>query len=398
MTLPFSQVVSLGVLVKVGTRDEVWPEEAGLAHALEHMLFQGTENFPTSLDLTAHVERVGGDLNAFTSSEFTFFHATVPAGRPSRACDVLVEQILRPRFPSKQIGPEMGNITQEIREKVDSPTDHVSRQARELFFDGHPLGRNTLGTETSVQSFTQGHFRRFWEKWYGDANLVFIAVGNISPESALRAFAQGFSGRSDGGESNHRPPLIAELPSSTPGSLHRIKREIKQVHGRLSWLGPPSFRWLECSAMTTLSVMAGGGKSFPLFQEIRNRLGLCYSIGISFESFSDVGQLTVRVATDPNRYEQALEAIRQVMRRLREDQKLFEIALEARLGKESRRYESAEQILRRAAWDIVRGGRPLGFEEQLAQILRVTFDEVVAAADKFVNPDASHVVLLGPLS
>src|SRR3989344_9441143 len=190
--MPHVESVAVGVLVFAGTRDEVWPKEAGIAHALEHMVFQGNTRLPNSEAISGEIELLGGQNNAHTSQEGTFFYCTVPANAFSVAVRWLGDLLGKPIFPEHKIGPEMSNIVSEIRGYNDDPTYLCSMKFTENVYGQHPLGRNVLGTEAAVSSFVQTDFRNFMERLYYPQNYTFVVVGNVKTPEAVRLFDQMF--------------------------------------------------------------------------------------------------------------------------------------------------------------------------------------------------------------
>src|SRR3989344_1355732 len=184
--MPNVQSVACGVLVHAGTCDENWPKEAGLAHAFEHMVFRGTSEFPTSKELTGYLERIGGYVNAWTWKEMTFYFNAVPKHRVDRSINYLYELLVAPQFRSEFISTEMSNIVEEIKRANDDPSGLVGDIADEVLYGEHPLAKRTLGTIEAVKSFTHDDFVRWHDAYYHSTNLVFLVVGNISAEEALR--------------------------------------------------------------------------------------------------------------------------------------------------------------------------------------------------------------------
>ena len=179
LEMPHVKSVAMGILVKTGTRDEIWPREAGIAHAVEHMVFRGTEEFSDSKNLAAYIEDVGGTLNAWTDNEATFFYNIMPADKIKRGIHSLSQLLRKTLINEKDIKIEMQNIAQEIRRANDDPQSYLRIKADEIIYNSHFLGRCELGTEESISSFKQRDFKNFMKKFYHPANYAFIAVGNF---------------------------------------------------------------------------------------------------------------------------------------------------------------------------------------------------------------------------
>ncbi len=391
MPLPHHETVAVGVLVHAGCRDEVWPSQAGLAHALEHMFFQGTERFAGSKELSAYLERVGGVINAWTWTEMTFYWRSAPAAFAERAWETLAEQLRFPTFPEAKIPVEMKNVVQEIRRAHDDPKSFVARQANSLFYGSHPLGRDTLGTEAAVSSFTQKDFKGFWQKYYRPENFVFIVAGKITPEAAQKLFETHFPEPATGTTRTLAPEAFVPPAPAT----HKLGREIQQVHLNLTWPAPAASH-ADYPALRLFQTMVSGGMSFPLFQEVRDRLGLCYEVRASLTPWSDAGAFVVYVGTDPERYEQAVRAVKEVMAKTATDEELFKAAQTTMIGRLALTYESPADIISLAAQDVTRFGEARGYKEAIAQIESVSFADIARVVAKYLDPAQAQLTLLAP--
>jgi len=250
--------VASGVLVKAGTRHEIWPKEAGIAHALEHMRFQGTQLFPTSRDISALIEDDGGVINAWTSGEGTFFWQKIPATAFAKSPLLLSQQLLHPLIPEKKIATEMQNIVQEIRMVKDDPSHFALREFGHLIYSGHVLSRDVLGTEESVTSFTRPDFMNFSDRLYFGQRMRFIVVGNVPELDVVRSFNSYFHDvkASDGSLEENTGNLKTEKREV----IH--KRQIEQVHMVVGYLlGAGDAR--SVTALSVFANMIGGGMSFP---------------------------------------------------------------------------------------------------------------------------------------
>ncbi|MCI0550710.1 MAG: insulinase family protein, partial [Anaerolineae bacterium] len=202
--MPYVESVALGVLVFAGTRDETWPKQAGIAHALEHMLFQGNKRLPNQHAIAAEIEDVGGVVNAWTNNEVTMYYRVMPRTALGIAVDSLASQLTTPLFRDENIKLEMMNIVQEIGMCHDDPGVFCQMQFEETVFGQHPLGKNTLGTAESVSNFSPDDFGEFHGAHYRPANYVFIVVGNTTLGEAEIACNERSFGTSINGGRNIR--------------------------------------------------------------------------------------------------------------------------------------------------------------------------------------------------
>lgn len=383
--------VSIGVLVKCGTRDEIWPKEAGIAHALEHMHFQGTENFPNSLKLAEYIEEIGGRMNAWTGSERTFYFTRVPVGHAERAVRIISEQMEKSIFPEEKIPAEMKAIVQEINKRDDNPRAYLWKLATEFIYKTHPLAKDTLGLEESVLALTRNDFLNFKKRYYDPSNYVFIAVGNISEKEALELFEKYFEEKSEM-EPNIRKNEIAPIQTER----QFIKRkELNQLHLDMNALveagEDKSSLYLDF-----FSRMISGGMSFPLFQEVRDKRGLCYTIGSSMQKRSDFGVFDIYMGTDSKRYKEAIDAVLEVIEKSKSDEVLLNKVKNLSIGRLLLNYENTGDIIMRAMKDITFLGHPRGFEEVKKEIEEVDIDNIKQAVDKYLKPEQILTIMLAP--
>lgn len=383
--------VAMGVIIKCGTRDEIWPKEAGIAHALEHMHFQGTTNFPNNMKLAGRIEEVGGRINANTSNERTFYHARVPVGYAERAIEIISEQIENSIFPEDKIPVEMRNIVQEIKRRNDDPQGYLWKISKEFVYGDHPLGKDVLGKEESVLAFTREDFLAFKKRYYNSSNYVFVAVGNITEDEALKLFDKYFTDDSEKNPNNRKDEIVVDKTNK-----QFVKnKELDQLHVFLDALigkgEDKSSLYLEF-----FKNMISGGMSFPLFQEVRDKRGLCYSIWASITKRMDVSNFSVYVGTDPKRYREAIDATMEVIEKSKSDINLLNKVKNLRLGQLMLSYENTQDIIMWAVTDILFLGRPRGLEEIKKEIEEVRIEDIKNAVDKYLNPKSIYTTMLAP--
>jgi len=391
LSSPHYNSVSIGVLVKCGTRDEIWPKEAGIAHALEHMHFQGTENFSDSLKLSEYIEETGGRINAWTSSERTFYSARVPVGYAERAVYAISEQMKKSIFPEKKIPIEMKNIVQEINRKNDNPRLYIWKKAAEFIYKTHPLSKDMLGLEKSVLAFTRNDFLNFKKRYYDSSNYIFIAVGNISEKESSELFEKYFGEKPEIGP-NIRKKEIAPVQAE---KRFIEKKELSQLHlSMAALLGPGEDK--SSLYLYFFLKMISGGMSFPLFQEVRDKRGLCYGIGASMIRRSDFGSFNIYVGTDSKRYQETMKTIFEVIEKSKSDEGLLNKVKKMSVGQLLLAYEHTGDVISRAEGDITFLGHPRGFEEIKKEIEAVNIDDVQRAVDEYLKPEQILTTMLAP--
>ncbi len=391
MYLPHSNTVASGVLVKAGTRDEIWPQEAGLAHALEHMVFQGTKNFATSEKLAAYIEETGGDIDAWTWKEGTFYWNRLPTKYKERSTFVLAEMINEALIPKEKIPIQMKSIVEEIRRAKDNPLRYLYELAEPFLYSRHPLSKMTLGTEESVLKFERKHFIEFKKRYYDPVNFIFIIAGSINAHSALELFEKNFPKKKIISE-NVREKLY--LTDSKQRKLIH-KKELEQVHILLvAPVGEANGKLTK--AVSLFTTMISGGMSFPLFQEVRDKRGLCYAIGASVTKFSDVGKFDLYIGTNPKHYQEAIDVSLAVINENKNNELLLQKAKSVELGNLALQYENTGAIINIAAHDILEDKKPKGYSELQKEIESITIKDIEKAVDTYLKPEDIRQVLLVP--
>ncbi|MDP2947486.1 MAG: pitrilysin family protein [Nanoarchaeota archaeon] len=386
----YNSVVA-GVIIKCGTRDEIWPKEAGIAHALEHMHFQGTKNFPNSMILGEYIEETGGKMNAFTNNERTFYFARVPIEYAERGVRFLSEQIEKSIFPEDKIPIEMKNIIQEIKRRNDDPHGLLWKTSQQFIYGNHPLSRDILGIEESVLAFTKNDFLEFKKRNYNSSNYVFVVVGNITEDEALKLFNKYFDNKP--GRNPNKRENIKVIPPQEKQFIR--KKELDQLHISFDALigkgSDKSSLYLEF-----FRDMISGGMSFPLFQEVRDKRGLCYSIGASLTKRTDVGDFNIYIGTDPKRHKEAISATLEVIEKSKSDEVLLNKVKNLKLGQLALEYENTQDVIYSVTNDILFFGRPRGFEEIKKEIEEVAIGNIEESVNKYLNPDSIFTTMLAP--
>lgn len=286
--LPSIESVAMGVWVKSGARNEL-EDEHGIAHLLEHMAFKGTSS-RSAFDIAAQIENVGGEINAATSVETTSFYARVLSDDVPLAVDILADILQDSSFDPEELAREQHVILQEIGAAHDTPDDIVFDRFSETAFQRQALGRSILGTPETVKSFTSAQLHKFLERQYGADNMVVVAAGDIDHDKFVREVERRLGGfRATSG-------ALAPQAAHYVGGEFREKRDLLDAQIVLGFEGR-AYHVRDFYASQVLSMILGGGMSSRLFQEIREKRGLCYSIYAFHWGFSDTGVFGVHAAT-----------------------------------------------------------------------------------------------------
>ena len=298
--MPHLGTVALGLWVASGARHEA-PHEHGISHLLEHMAFKGTAR-RTAAEIAEEIEQVGGDLNAATSLDATCYYARVLKDDLAVALDLLADIVQHPRYSEEDLERERDVILQEIAGTRDSPEDIVFDLVQDAAFTGQPLGRPILGTIESVSGFTTGDLRTFLAARYRAENMVLSAAGNVDHDALVKHAETLFSALNPGSAS-------LALPARYVGGARTSDKTFEQAHVVLGYQGL-AFRDPDYYAAQVFSGLFGGGMSSRLFQEVREKRGLCYSIYSSAWGLSDTGLFSVHAATGPDMIDRLVDVIR----------------------------------------------------------------------------------------
>jgi predicted Zn-dependent peptidase len=278
---------SLGVWVQAGSRHET-PAQNGVAHFLEHMAFKGTAR-RSAADIAVEIENVGGYLNAYTSRETTAYYARVLGEDVALAMDLIADILRAPAFAPEEIAVERGVILQEIGQALDTPDDVIFDWLQEVSYPGQPMGRPILGLAERVSAFDAADLRAFTAAHYRPDRMILAAAGAVDHDEILRLAESLYGDMAPGAE----PP--AE-PAAFLGGERRQVKKLEQAHIALAFEAPAQ-RDDAAAASQVFATALGGGMSSRLFQEAREKRGLCYSIFAQTSAYADTGALTIYAGT-----------------------------------------------------------------------------------------------------
>lgn len=285
--MPGLQSASVGVWVSAGGRHERL-EQNGIAHFLEHMAFKGTQR-RTALQIAEEIENVGGYINAYTSREVTAYYTRVLKDDVTLALDVIADILMNPVFEAREIEIERGVILQEIGQSLDTPDDVVFDWLQEAAFPDQPIGRTILGPSEKVSGFAREDLQGFVGEHYGPEQMILSAAGAVDHDAIVRLAEDLFGGMKS------RPTQVAENGRFVSGERREVKA-LEQAHFAMAFEAP-GYRSDEFYMAQIFSTAFGGGMSSRLFQEIREKRGLCYTIFSQIGSYSDTGLMTIYSGT-----------------------------------------------------------------------------------------------------
>ena len=395
--MPSLRSVTTGIWVRRGSRHEA-PELNGVCHFIEHAVFKGTQR-RSARDIAVESDRLGGNLDAFTTHEMTGFAVKVADKSLPLAFDLLADLLAHPRFDQNDLEREQKVMLEEMKMVEDTPDELLGELFNAAYFPGHPLGRPIEGTEETVTSFDHHTISAFHAREFSPANLVVAAAGNVEHERFLELVEKSFG--SSAAKEDTLPTELVEL-SPTPAApiLIEQKKELEQAHLVIAapW---PDAKDEDRYAASLLASVVGGGTSSRLWQTIREERGLAYSVGAGGSTFSDVGVFTIYAGTSPEHLDEVLDLSLAEMRRvvnesvpeeelkLVKDQALSSILL----GLES----SSARVSALARQEIIHGRR-ITPEEIMETVEAVKAEDLQRVARKYFRSDSLALGALGNLN
>jgi predicted Zn-dependent peptidase len=374
LALPGTRALTVLVAFDAGARNER-PEENGMAHFLEHLVFKGGEKYPTYKDVNETAERLGGVLNAYTSHDLVAFHITVRAESAVQAIDLLSDFVARPRLDAEELDRERGVVIQEINRAYDQPSTVAEYLIDRAAFGEHPLGQTVLGPEENLRSFTREGIIAFRERrWAGARGGAFLA-GNLDHLPAEEELQERF-GRFP---ALPGPEPYVPAPDFAPETLVE-ERDTNQSHLRMIYRPDiPVADVRKRAALTIYSTLLGGSMGSRLFEEIREKRGLCYSVYAVDHAFADVPVLQLGSGLDSAKCVEAYTRMREIVDELRDEGPTEEEVQRARAYAAGRRvlaFENTNAVARYAANQKIVFGEDIDPDAAIAALDAVTYDEV----------------------
>jgi predicted Zn-dependent peptidase len=393
--LPTLRSVSVGFWVGVGSRDE-HDSELGASHFLEHLLFKGTAN-RSAAEIAHAVESVGGDMNAFTAQEMTAFYVRVPDEQLDLAIDILAEVVWAAALRAADVDAERNVILEELHMRDDAPDDLVHELFAHAMFPDHPLGREVLGTQQSIEDMTREQIARFHDRHYRPSVIVVAAAGNLTHDRVVDRLARH-------GEALASGPDV-ELSRSVEGLAPAwpravLTKPVEQVHVVMGMRGiaredPDRY------ALTVLNQALGGGMSSRLFQEIRERRGLAYAVYSYRVAYVETGAFGVYAGTAPGRAAETIDVVGTELDRVIRDAGIggdeLTDAKSHLKGSMALSLETSNSRMHRLGSSELMLGEALSLDEIAARVDAVTPDDVARVVDRLFSSGARTLAVVGPV-
>lgn len=384
VALPGTRALTVLVAFDAGARNER-PEENGMAHFLEHLVFKGGEKYPHYSDVNETAERLGGVLNAYTSHDLVAFHITVRAESAPAAIDLLTDFVGRPHLDAEELDKERGVVIQEINRAYDQPSTVAEYLIDRAAFGEHPLGRTVLGPEENLRAFTRDGIVAFRERrWAGSRGGAFLAgnTEHLPAEAELHELFGRFPALAD-------PDPYVPAPDFAPQTLVE-ERDTNQSHLRMIYR--PTIDVTDVRARAALAIystLLGGSMGSRLFDEIREKRGLCYSVYAITHAFADAPILQLGSGLDSAKCIEAYTRMREIVDELRSDGPTEEEVQRARAyaaGRLVLAFENSNAVARHAANQTIVFGEEIDPDRAISALDEVTFEQVrEVAADVSEN-------------
>jgi predicted Zn-dependent peptidase len=391
--LPALRSVAVGFWVGTGSRDE--PDDlAGASHFLEHLLFKGTTG-RSAADIAHAVESCGGDMNAFTAHELTTYYVRVPDDRLELALEILSDIVWSPALRSEDVDSERQVILEEIRMRDDAPEDLVHDIFAEAIFPAHPIGREVIGSPDTIDAMTPPEIATFHREHYHPSNVVVAAAGNLEHDRVVELVERGLPA-----EFGTRPPRDVWPGGPGPKPVAVLQRDTEQAHvvlgmRALSTDDPDRY------ALGVVNQALGGGMSSRLFQEVREKRGLAYSVYSYRAAYEETGALAVAAGTSPERLDELLDVIDHELRRLVADRGITDRELDAAkghlTGSLALSLESSSSRMHRLGRSELTLGEVLSLDELVAEVVRVDVGDVGRVVDQVMATDERALAVVGPI-
>ena len=385
--------VSMGIWVKSGSRHED-PRVNGISHFVEHMVFKGTSN-RTAEDIARQVDSIGGNMDAFTGKETICFNVKVLDEHLPIAVDVLSDMVLHPVFDGKEIIRERGVILEEIKMDEDNPDYLVHEIFTQNFFKDHPLGKPILGTKETVRRFDQEAILDYYGGKFAPGNMIISAAGNLDHHELVELLRERFGQLPPGTNGWHDTP-----PKTNSRIILRNKKSLEQVQ---ICVGVPSYSISHDRRYVTyvLNTLLGGGMSSRLFQNIREKQGLVYSIFSELNPFRDAGMLSVYAGTSRESASKVVKAIVNEFRQLKEvpiTEDELKRAKDQLKGSLMLSLESSTARMSNLARQEMYYDHFIGMDEIINRIQVVTVEDLLRSANELFQPELIAVTVLGNLN
>jgi len=383
--------VCIGLWVCTGSRDES-PEENGLTHFIEHMLFKGTSK-RNAMEIAKEIDRIGGVINAFTGREYTCFYTKVLKTHVEKGFEIISDLFFNSLFRPEDIEKERGVILQEIKMAKDTPDEYVHDLFYRDLWGKNPLGAPVSGTIETVERFTREDIIGYFQNRFISSRLILAVAGNIKTEEVVSLGSRYF-----GVDSFETGVFPGPAPVAPLSGIHQHSRDLEQLH--VCWGGKGCSRTdRERYPLFALSTCLGGGMSSRLFQEVREKRGLVYSIYSYTNFFRSEGTFAITWSAQKNHFGEIVDIVSEEINRVRKEgmtEKDLSETKEQMKGNLLLSLEGTNSRMNKLATDEIYFERSVPIEEVVAHVDAITVEDVARVAERYVRPEQFCMTALGP--
>lgn len=395
LTVPMknTETVTVVVMVGVGSRYES-EKEAGLSHFIEHMMFKGTEKRPTTLDISETLDSIGGEFNAFTSSDKTAYYAKVDSKHLEVALDVVSDIFLNSKIENEEIEKEKGTVIQEINMIEDTPMVDVEIVLGNLLYKENSLGRHVAGFKKTVSTFKRKDFIDYMSRFYVANDTVVCVAGNFNEKKVLELVKEYFFGMKKG----FKPKYEKVVENQTKPELKLKNKKTDQTH---LLLGSRAYNYnhKDRFALSLLSIILGGNMSSRLFTEVREKRGLAYHVRTSVDAFEDCGYLATQAGVNHDKLEITIETILNEYRKITTEKvskKELQNAKDFIKGKSVMGFESSDEVAMFFVDQEVKKRKIMTLSEIFKNIDKVTESDILRVAKDIFQNKKLNLAVIGP--
>ncbi|AKM81814.1 MAG: Peptidase M16 domain protein [Candidatus Pacebacteria bacterium GW2011_GWF2_38_9] len=406
-----SKSVTTMFLANTGSRYEEKKEE-GLAHFFEHMVFKGTEKFPTAKELAETLDSIGADFNAFTSKEYTGYYVKSASANFSLALDVLSDMLFRPKLRQEDIDREKGVIIEELNMYADNPSAHIADVFEEMIFTDRALAHQIIGRKESIKSFKNADFKSFLKKFYGPENLLLVVAGGLKDlakdEAAIsEQIKKAMSKLKDDRVESKNPfpstdatsPALIGQKSFSQQKFRLVSKDTEQAHFVMAWPALDA-NHEDRYALQVLSTIIGGNMSSRLFSKVREERGLAYYVHSDSDLYHDTGVFGCSAGVDSSRAEEAIRVSKEVFTDLASgktkiDSKELLKAKDYLRGKTLLSLESSNSVAQFFGFKKLLRDEEISVEDALKKIEAVTIDDCHRVAKNIIRENELRLAIIG---
>ena len=387
-----SEVAHCGIMINTGSRDEAATEQ-GMAHFIEHALFKGTKN-RKAFHILSRLEDVGGELNAYTTKEETWYYASFMKEYYERSIELLSDIVFQSTFPEKELEKEKDVIMDEINSYLDSPSEAIFDDFEELVYKGHPIGRNILGTKETLENFSSKKTKEYLGKHYHTNEIILSSVGNIDFDNLVKIAEKHLAKVTT--NTNHGKRL--GINDYQARDL-RVKKDIMQAH---CMIGNRAYSAYDPKARTLIllsNLLGGPGMNSRLNLGIREKYGFTYAIESNYTTYCDTGLWSIYFGTEPQSVKKTLKLIYKELKKLR-DVKLGPLQLQKAkqqlIGQLAIAQENNCNLMQNIAKSFQAFGSVESVEEAKNKILAITAEELQQVAQEIFDEEALSTITFEP--